>query len=668
MANKVFTFFMLLSLLLTACQQDNDVVLSSPDGSLHYSLDMDESGLITYSIDKGEAPVIVKSLLGLHLLENARFTEVEKVVNVTFSDFDETWKPVWGPNNEIVNEYNQAVVTCVNTEKQTFKIYVRLFNDGVGFRYEIPTQSGVDSITVMNELTQFNFAENGTAWSIPANYESYEMLYSTKALDKVSSANTPMTVKMNSGAYVSIHEANLTDYAGMTLYNNGHLSFSSDLVPWRDGTKVKAKGTLLSPWRTIMITDNAAGLVESNLIQNLNDPCVLKDTEWIEPMKYIGIWWGMHLGVETWTMGENHGATTANMKRYIDFAAANNVQAVLAEGWNTGWEHWGRAKAFDQMTPYADYDFDEIVRYAKSKNVEIIGHHETGGDYIFYEEMMEKAFADLQRRGIRTLKTGYAGGMPDGEFHHSQPMVRHYRKVVETAAKYNIMINAHEPIKATGISRTYPNMMTREGARGMEWNGWSAGNPAEHHLIIPFTRCLGGPIDYTPGTFDILYKNRKEYVKWNDNDKGNSRVNTTISKQLALWVTLYSPLQMASDLVSNYEDQPAFEFFSKLPAAYDESKVLAAEIGDYYAVARRNGDNWYLGATTDENARVLEIDLSFLDKDKRYRAYIFADSDETTLDEYPEILDISERTMTSADTLTIEMISSGGQAIVFEAY
>ncbi len=646
-----------------ACSSPKLVELQSPDGKLTYDLEINELGNLVYKLKVDINEIISESNLGLILKEDSLFTEKVEIVSISKNEKEETWEPVWGPNEFIQNNYNEIIISLRNTANREFKLQVRLFDDGLGFRYEIPKQNALDSINIITELTEFNFAENGTAWYIPANFESYEMLYRTTKIDEVADANTPITVKMESGYHVSIHEANLTDYAGMTLQNTGGTHFQANLVPWPNGVKVKAKGSLLSPWRTITVSKNAAGLVESNLIQNLNEACVISDTKWIEPMKYVGIWWGMHLGVETWTPGPKHGATTENMKRYIDFAAENKVEAVLAEGWNTGWENWGKPKAFDQTTPYADFDFDEIVKYANSKGIELIGHHETGGDYIFYEECMEKAFAKLHNNGIRVLKTGYAGPIPNGHFHHGQKMVQHYRKVVETAAKYELMIDAHEPIKATGISRTYPNMMTREGARGMEWNGWSEGNPPEHHLILPFTRCLGGPIDYTPGTFDILYKNRKEYIKWNSNDKGNSRVNTTLAKQLALWVCLYSPLQMASDLVSNYENQPAFKFFENLPADFDESKVLVAEIGDVYAVARRKGNAWYLGAITDENARNITLDLSFLKANKKYKAIIYADGAKASLKDNPTAIEIIEKEVNSDTKLDIRMIESGGQAI-----
>ncbi|WP_321281454.1 glycoside hydrolase family 97 protein [Marinifilum fragile] len=660
---KRVLFALAISLFICACTSINQVGLQSPSGNIAFELKVNEVGQMYYSLQLEDKKVISSSSLGMSLKNDSSFSNGLQIIDVKRESKNEDWKPVWGPNESINEHYNELMVSMRNHADKKLNLYVRLFDDGLGFRYEIPKQPGIDSIFIVKELTEFNFVNNGTAWTIPANYESYEMLYRTTKIDQVKDANTPATFKTDNGNYFSIHEANLTDYAGMTLKNTGGTNFQAELVPWPDGVKVKAKGSVKSPWRTITISKSAAGLVESNLIQNLNDPCALDDTSWIEPMKYIGVWWGMHLGVETWTMGPQHGATTENMKRYIDFAAENGVHAVLAEGWNTGWENWGKPRAFDQQTPYADYDFDEIVRYAKAKNIELVGHHETGGDYIFYEECMEDAFAKLNDNGIRTLKTGYAGPIPNGHFHHGQKMVQHYRKVVETAAKYQLMLDAHEPIKATGISRTYPNMMTREGARGMEWNAWSEGNPPEHHVILPFTRCLGGPIDYTPGTFDILYKNRKEYTKWNSNDKGNSRVNTTISKQLALWVCLYSPLQMASDLVSNYEGHPAFKFFEMLPANFDESKVLLAEIGDVYSVARRKDKSWYIGTITDENRRNVELDLSFLEDGKKYMANIFEDGDNANLENNPTDIKIRKVQVDSKSVLPVKMIESGGQAV-----
>lgn len=660
---KLLLLTMCIGVMNLSCTLEKSMEILSPDGKLKYSLQINREGNLFYELLLDQKELINKSELGLDLKSDELFFSKLEILDLERKQVEESWNPVWGPNKKIENNYNELNVKLKNAKGTKLQFQVKVYNDGVGFRYKIPKQTGIDSILIVNERTEFNFAQNGTAWSIPANFDSYEMLYNTTRIDEVQDANTPITVKLDSGIHLSIHEANLTNYAGMTLKNTGGINFQANLVPWPDGIKVRLKDSLVSPWRTITVSKNAAGLVESNLIQNLNEPCNIDNIDWIEPMKYIGIWWGMHLGTQTWTPGPNHGATTENMKKYIDFAAEHNVKAVLAEGWNTGWENWGKPKAFDQITPYSDFDFEEIVRYAKDKDVELIGHHETGGDYIFYEECMEKAFSKLHDNGIRILKTGYAGPIPNGHFHHGQKMVQHYRKVVEVAAKYKLMLNAHEPIKATGISRTYPNMMTREGARGMEWNGWSEGNPPEHHVILPFTRCLGGPMDYTPGTFDILYKNRKEYTKWNSNDKGNSRVNTTLAKQLALWVCLYSPLQMASDLITNYDDQPAFQFFENLPAAFDESKVLAAEIGDVYAVARRNGNNWYIGAITDENAREIELDLSFLKAGKKYKATIYSDSSNTSLKENPTAISIFEKEVDRDTKILVKMIESGGQAI-----
>jgi len=664
--NKTIIIVLLSVFMLNACNSNNKIELLSPNGNIAFNLELNRNGQMFYSLKMNGKQISSASRLGLRLKNDSLFTDGLRIIDVERNKENEEWNPVWGPNKTILEKYNELVISLKNHDEKELKLSVRLFDDGLGFRYKIPKQIGIDSILLVKELTQFNLAENGTAWSIPTNFDSYEMLYCTTKISEVTDANTPVTFKTDQGIYLSIHEANLTDYAGMTLKNTGGSNFEVNLVPWPDGIKVKTKDSLLSPWRSITISKNAAGLVESNLIQNLNEPCVLDATDWIEPMKYIGIWWGMHLGVETWTMGPKHGATTENMKRYIDFAAVNHINAVLAEGWNTGWENWGKPKAFDQTTAYADFNMPEIVRYAKLKGVELIGHHETGGDYLYYEERMEKAFKQLHQQGIRVVKTGYAGPIPNGQHHHGQKMVQHYRKVVEMAAKYHLMVDAHEPIKATGISRTYPNMMTREGARGMEWNGWSAGNPPEHHVILPFTRCLGGPFDYTPGTFDILYKNRGKYSKWNSNDKGNSRVNTTLAKQLALWVCLYSPLQMASDMISNYEDQPAFQFFKDLPADFEESKVLTAEIGDYFVVARRKGDNWYIGAITDENAREISLDLSFLKAKSKYKAIIYADAEDTRLKDNPTAIKITQQAVDRHTRLSVKMKQSGGQAIEIE--
>lgn len=626
-------------------------------------LSMTADNRLQYAIEKNGKALVAPSPLGLIFSDHSNFDSDLQIVRSERQSQSEQWTPRWGTDSLIHNEYETLSVYLVNSENRQLKVVFKVFDDGVGFRYEIPKQQGLDSLMITNELTSFNFVRKATAWSIPANYESYEFLYRTSSLDAVENANTPLTFKAEDGTHVSVHEANLTNYPGMTLVNTGGTSFECDLVPWPDGIKVKTTAPMKSPWRTIMIADDAAGLLASHLIQNLNEPSKISDPSWIEPVKYVGIWWGMHLGAETWTMGPYHGATTENMKRYIDFASMNQINAVLAEGWNQGWENWGKPKAFDQTTPYEDFDFDQVVQYARERNIQLMGHHETGGDIYTYEQRLDTAMNRLADHGIKLLKTGYAGPIPDGHFHHGQRMVSHYRKVVETAAKYNIMLNVHEPIKPTGISRTWPNMMTREGVRGMEWNAWSEGNPPEHHVIIPFTRGLAGPIDYTPGVFDIKYQNRERYQAWNGNDKGNSRVNTTLAKQLALWITLYSPMQMASDQIHNYEDQPAFSFFENLPPQWQESRILAAAIGDYLAIARRNGKSWWIGATSDEQERVLLIPLDFLENGVYFKATIYKDNSATDLDNNPTAYDITTEKVTNNTILRVEMAAGGGQAV-----
>ena len=550
-------------------------------------------------------------------------------------------------------------------------VRVRVFDDGLGFRYEYDTPA--DSLLLMDEYTSFNIAEDGTSWSIPAEFNTYELLYRTMPLSEMPDANTPMTFKTQSGIYASIHEAALTDFPEMCLKNVGGTSLKSWLAAWPD--KVKARfdgGKFQTAWRSVQIADKAVGLINSGLILNLNEPCALEgDLSWIRPMKYVGVWWGMHLGIESWVINDRHGATTENTKKYIDFAAANNIEGVLVEGWNQGWETWGRPGEyvpFDFTKPFADFDIDELSRYAKEKGVELLGHHETGADIPNYEAQLDRAYQWTKEKGINHVKTGYAGGIPGGHHRHSQYAVRHYRKVVQTAAEHQITINAHEPIKDTGIRRTYPNMMSREGARGMEWNAWSEGNPPEHYELLPFTRLLGGPMDYTPGTFDILLENSKNHpnrIPWNGNDKGNSRVNTTLAKQMANWVVLYSPVQMASDLVEHYEGHPAFQFFRDFDADCDWSEALQGEPGEFIAVVRKAKDRYFLGATTDKKARTLEIPLTFLEKGKQYKAAIYADGEDAHWETNPTSYRIEEKTVMSTDVLTVVMAEGGGQAVSF---
>ena len=652
--------------------------VKSPNGNVSVTFSLTEKGQPTYEMSYKGKTVCKPSHLGLELAKDKHaskgmeetslmdgFTETGSKT----STFDETWKPVWGETATIRNHYNEMAVHLSDTTNTKLTLRFRIFDDGLGFRYEYEVP-GADSILVTDELTAFNIAQDGTSWSIPANYDTYELLYRTQPVSRIDNANTPMTFKTG-GLYASIHEAALTDFPEMTLKNTGNCNFKSELAPWPDGIKARFNGgSFKTPWRTIQIAPKAVGLINSGLILNLNEPCVLETTDWIRPLKYVGVWWGMHLGVETWKMDERHGATTANAKKYIDFAAANDIEGVLFEGWNEGWESWGGMQNFDFTKPYADFDIDEIVHYAKEKGVEIIGHHETGGNIPNYERQMDHAMQWYTEHGIHILKTGYAGAFPNGLSHHGQYGVNHYQKVVEAAARHKMTLDAHEPIKDTGIRRTWPNMMTREGVRGMEWNAWSEGNPPSHHVMLPFTRMLSGPLDYTPGTFDILFLNTKDSPrrqKWNDQDKGNSRVNTTLAKQLANWVILYSPLQMASDMIENYEGHPAFQFCRDFDPDCDESKALAGEPGEFVAIVRKAKGNYFLGAATNEKPRTLEIKLDFLEPGKQYKAVIYADGENADWKSNPTDYRITEQTVTSENTLNIRMAAGGGQAISFIA-
>lgn len=665
---KAYSYYVLF-LLVVLCGCTRPTELTSPDGNIKLVFNLTEAGEMTYGVSVGGTPFITPSVMGFEGRDGVNLSKGFQIEGTEFTAKDETWTQPWGENKSIRNHYNEMAVHLKDQANTELTLRFRVFDDGLGFRYEYQVPQA-DSVFVMDELTSFNLAQDGKSWSIPASFETYELLYRTMPVSKVDNANTPMTFKTDNGVYASIHEAALTDFPEMTLKHTEGCNFKSELAPWPDGVKARfAGGSFVTPWRSIQIAPQAVGLINSGLILNLNEPCVLEgDLSWIRPMKYVGIWWGMHLGVETWTMDERHGATTANAKRHIDFAAANNIEAVMFEGWNEGWESWGGMQTFDYTKPYADFDMIEVARYAKEKGIEIIGHHETGGNIFNYERQLDKAYKWYADLGIHSVKTGYAGGLPGGHNHHGQFNVRHYRKVVQTAAKYHTTIDAHEPIKDTGIRRTYPNMMTREGARGMEWNGWSEGNPPEHHELLPFTRLLGGPMDYTPGTFDILYdktRNSPRRKKWNDQDKGNSRVNTTLAKQIANWVVLYSPLQMASDMIENYEGHPAFRFFRDFDADCDWSEALQGEPGEFVAVVRKAKDKYFLGATTNEEARTLAVPLDFLEKDKKYHAVIYADGEDADWKTNPTSYQITEKDVTSADTLSVVMAKGGGQAVTF---
>ncbi len=623
-----------------------DVVFSVVDGAPHYEVAYDG------------AAVILPSTMGFTFRREPPMKTGLAIERTAGRTFDETWKPVWGQRSEIRNRYNELAVSLREEDEpyRRMNIIFRVFDDGVGFRYEFPDQAGLRDFEIMSEETQFVFAGDHTAWWTPADFDSYEHLYAEGPLHEIDTANTPVTMKTEAGLYIAIHEADLTDYAGMTLarMQGRVLGLVSSLVPWPDGARVKGTTPFRTPWRTIQVATRPGGLVESSLILNLNEPSVIVDTSWIKPMKYIGIWWGMHIDKYTWHTGDRHGATTENAQRYIDFAAAHGIPGVLIEGWNTGWDRWGQEGAYDFVTPYPDFDLEQVVEYARGKGVVIIGHHETGGDVPGYERHLDEAFALYRDLGVPAVKTGYAGAIfPRGYHHHSQWMVRHYRMVVERAARYGLMLDVHEPIKDTGISRTYPNMMTREGVRGTEYNAWESGNPPEHMTVLPFTRMLAGPLDYTPGIFDITF----------DEYKPLNRVHSTLANQLALMVVLYSPMQMAADLIENYDGHPAFAFVETVPVDWDETRVVNGEIGDYITIARRSGAEWYLGSITDEHARVLTVDLELLEPGKTYAARIYADAPDAHFRTNPAAYEIREQEVMRGDVLTIELAPGGGQAI-----
>lgn len=664
--------FSLFFLIISACNEKpirtTDTELLSPDSKNRIIFHL-KDGIPSYSVFKDDTEIISSSALGFELKNLPDLKDNFQVIELLRRTENETWQPVWGQQSEMTNHYNELTVRLQQGDslKRELNLIFRAYNDGVAFRYEFPEQPELTEFNITNELTAFAFATDIEAWWQEGDFDSYEKLYNNTPLSEMTMANTPVTFRFSDGVFLSIHEAALTDYAGMCLKKQPNaLQLNCELVPWPDSVKVKTAAPRTTPWRTVQLSETAGGLIESSLILNLNEPNVLEDVSWIRPMKYMGIWWEIHLNEKTWIQGPRHGATTERAKEYIDFASENGIDAILAEGWNTGWEQWGESRAFDQMTPYPDFDMEAVVNYGKEKGVEFMAHHETGGDAQYYEEVAPLAFASMEQMGISALKTGYAGGIhPRGQHHHGQFMVNHYRKIVELAAKHRIMLNAHEPIKPTGISRTYPNMMTREGVRGMEWNAWSKGNPPSHTLILPFTRMLAGPLDYTPGTFDVLFDNSpSEAAGWSELSKDDLRVHTTRAKQLALFIVLYSPLQMASDKVENYRNQPAFELIRRCPTTWDQTIVPQADIGRYLTIARRSGSQWFVASITNEDARKLELPLTFLNANTTYTAIVFADAEGTDWQSNPAEVRIDTLQVISKDTLPLHLPAGGGQTII----
>ena len=648
-------------LLLFACGGNPEII--SPDGRTRLSFVTGADGCMAYTVERDGKPLILPSALGL-VVQERNLAGGFSVREIVKRSVDETWTQPWGENKILRDCHNEMTAVLKNDDGVLLTLRFRAFDDGVAFRYEWEVPD-LDSLTVTDELTEFRFAEDGVSWSIPGNFNTYELLYRELPVSAVENANTPFTFRVD-GTYGSIHEAALYDFPEMNLYRTDSLAFKAELAPLPDGIKARIPSKFMTAWRTIQVGDKAVDLINSSLILNLNEPSKIADTSWIKPQKYIGVWWGLHLGTHTWTMGPRHGATTENALRHIDFAAANNIQGVLFEGWNEGWENWGKTQHFDYVKPYADFDLDRIAAYAREKNIELWMHNETGGNIPEYEAALETAMQRYAGLGVHAVKTGYAGGFRDGQLHHSQYGVRHYQRVVETAARYGIVIDAHEPIKDTGIRRTWPNMMTREGARGMEWNAWSEGNSAEYLCTLPFVRLLSGPMDYTPGVFDLDYsrvRGRETGMQEWNGDNNSCCIKTTLARQIANWVIIYSPLQMASDLIENYEGHPAFQFFRDFDADCDWSEALQGEPGEYIVVVRRAGDSFFLGAGTNDEPRTLTQKLGFLKSGMTYTATIYADAPDSA--ENPENYRIEKRTVTSADMLEIAMTARGGQAVTF---
>ncbi|HLO61085.1 MAG TPA: glycoside hydrolase family 97 protein [Bacteroidales bacterium] len=651
----------ILSALILSCST-KPLAVYSPDKTIKVSFTLVD-GQPQYSVSKNDKMVINPSAMGFIRRQQTGDNTRYKLLRVETDSAYEKWEQPWGEFRYVEDRHNELRVLLQESgaKKSLLAIHFRVFNDGIGFRYSFPQQNQPDSVVILDELTEFTFPEDHQVWWIPVHSENsyYESLYRKTRISDTDTINTPATFETKDGLYLAIHEANLTDFASMTLRKTGDTQFTSELVPWSNGVKVYAKTPFVSPWRTIVIGEKPGNLVTSTLMLNLNEPCRLDDISWIQPTKYIGIWWGMHLNKYTWAQGPKHGATTENVKKYIDFASENGFGAVLVEGWNEGWDgNWSEdGSKFSFTESYPDFDLGKVTSYGVLKNVRLTGHHETGGAVANYEKQMEDAFALYQKYGVNTVKTGYVNKRLDGkEWHDGQYGVRHYRKVIETAAKYNIMIDNHEPVKGTGLQRTYPNFMTQEGGRGQEWDAWSTdgGNPPSHTTILPFTRMLAGPFDFTPGTFDFNYIVNK-----------GTRVNTTLAKQLALYVIIFSPLQMASDLPENYADNPAFKFLKDVPCNWSDTRVLDAEIGKYVTMARkdRNSEEWYIGSITNEEARNLKIDLGFLTDSLEYKAEIYADGAGANYKTNPDPVAVSTRVVNSQTQLDLGLAAGGGAAI-----
>ena len=693
---KIILLMSVLAMHWAVAQQQ-----TSPDGNVVLSFSLKADGTPTYKMTYKGKPVINESTLGFTLKKDEPLTNHFKVVSDSKSTFKETWKPVWGEEKEILNHYNELLVQLKQDKtNRLMNIRFRVYNEGVGFRYEFPTQKELTYFVIAEENTQFAMTGDHTAWWIPGDYDTQEYDYNESKLSEIrglmkqsmtdnvsqfvfspTGVQTALMMKTKDGLYINLHEAALVDYALMNLnLDDKTFIFQSHLTPDAKGDKGYLYTPTKTPWRTVMVSDDARNILASRLILNLNDPCALADTSWIKPVKYIGVWWEMITGKSSWAYTDDlptikldevdytkvkpngtHAANNDKVRRYIDFAAKHGFDQVLVEGWNVGWEDWfGHRKdyVFDFVTPYPDFDIKALNDYAHAKGVKLMMHHETSGSTRNYERHMKAAYELMNKYGYNSVKSGYVGDiLPIGEHHYSQSTINHYLYAIKEAAKHKIMLNAHEAVRPTGLCRTYPNLIGNESARGTEYEAFG-GNKPFHTTILPFTRLQGGPMDYTPGIFETEVKNV--------NPNNTSQVRSTLAKQLALYVTMYSPLQMAADLPENYERfADAFQFIKDVPVDWQESVYLEAEPGRYITVARKDkhSDNWYIGNTSNENGHTSELLLNFLDKNKKYEATIYADAKNADWQTNPKAYTITKQKVNAKTKLKLTAAKGGGYAI-----
>lgn len=696
------TKFITLCLLIATGTMGLAQKLKSPDGKFEMEFSLLADGTPSYKLNFKDKVVIKSSKLGLELSNDKKsLLDDFSIADTKTTTFDETWKPVWGETNKIRNHYNELAVTL--KQNQTNRIMIirfRLFDDGLGFRYEFPSQKNLTYFILKEERTQFAMTGDHTAFWIPGDYDTQEYDYTQSKLseirglsEKAKTANvsqmtfsltgvqTSLMLKTNEGLYINLHEAALINYSCMHLnLDDKNMIFESWLTPDISGTKGNIQAPSTTPWRTIIVSDDARAILSSKMTLNLNEPCKIEDTSWIKPTKYIGVWWEMITGKSSWSYTSDfpavqlgisdyskakpngtHGATTQNVKKYIDFAALHGFDGVLVEGWNQGWEDWfGNAKdfVFDFVSPYPDFDVKGIQKYAKSKGVKMIMHHETSGSVRNYERHIDQAYQFMKDNNYDAVKSGYVGDiLPKGNNHYSQNIVNHYQYAIEKAADYKIMVNAHEAVRPTGICRTYPNLIGNEAARGTEYQSFGGSKP-NHVTVLPFTRLIGGPMDYTPGIFEMDLKKI--------NPSNNSHVNSTLANQLALYVTMYSPLQMAADLPENYDRFPdAFQFIKDVAIDWDQSIYLEAEPGDYVTVARKakGTNNWFLGNVNGETSRTSNIDFSFLEKGKKYTATLYADAKDAHYKTNPQAYTVRKMEVNSKSKLSQLSAPGGGYAI-----